>query len=565
MRIVSRRRFTRYAGAFSFLAATGGMSAALSACRSSGGGGMKGLSAGAYDALDPRKPANFTTPLRLPGPDGGTLGIFEMTGNPIEIAVRRSQGELLRGKKTDLLGYETQAGGKNFVNPVFRVKRGTEVAARLTNSIDEPTIIHWHGLHVDWRNDGHPSYAVGRGAAYDYRFTVQNRGGAYWFHPHPHGLSGKQTYLGLAGFMIVEDDDELRLRESLDLTLGVTDIPLVIQDKLFSDSGGLVYASTDMERFMGFMGDTVVVNRTVNPSLDVDSRVYRLRVLNASTARSYRLQLMKGNAPLPFQVIGTDGGLLAQPARVSEVFVSPAERVDLIVDLRGLAVGDVVFLSSGAFDPMHNEAALMGDRATATPSGGSMPGMPGMGGGGMTATPESRLIEGDDFYLLKLTVRRQTAYDRPLPETLSRITPLPTEGLTPRPIALSAANMRWLINGEQFDMERELFRTRANTVEVWDIANAEMSMAHPMHLHGFPFQVVERRNSPRQVSGLVVDGKNRLSTDLGWKDTVLVWPGETVRIAIDFTNTFAGEQLFLFHCHNLEHEDGGMMANYRVV
>ena len=90
-------------------------------------------------------------------------------------------------------------------------------------------------------------------------------------------------------------------------------------------------------------------------------------------------------------------------------------------------------------------------------------------------------------------------------------------------------------------------------------------MPHPMHLHGFRFRVLERRNSPDQVIETAVDEQGRIATDLGWKDTVLVWPGETVSIAIEFSHDFDGEQLYLFHCHILEHEDAGMMLNLKIV
>ena len=101
-------------------------------------------------------------------------------------------------------------------------------------------------------------------------------------------------------------------------------------------------------------------------------------------------------------------------------------------------------------------------------------------------------------------------------------------------------------------------------VETWLIRNYHSSMPHAMHLHGFHFRVLERETSPDQLAPLVVADRGRLATDLGWKDTVLLWPGESVKIAIDFRNAFAGEQIYLFHCHNLEHEDEGMMLRVKV-
>jgi blue copper oxidase len=103
-----------------------------------------------------------------------------------------------------------------------------------------------------------------------------------------------------------------------------------------------------------------------------------------------------------------------------------------------------------------------------------------------------------------------------------------------------------------------------NAVETWLVRNYHASMPHAMHLHGFQFRVLERETSPAQLAPLVAADRGRLATDLGWKDTVLVWPGESVRIAIDFRHPFAGPQIYLFHCHNLEHEDGGMMLRVEV-
>lgn len=560
MRRFSRRAFGRYTGALSLAVATAGIGAAATGCgvTNRGKGGGATLSSRAYDALDPRKADNFKTPLRMPNTDGGPLGILDLPAAPIDIAARRRSLEVLNGKRTELLTYEVQAGGKTYLNPVLRVKQGDTVSPRLVNGLDEATIIHWHGLHVDWRNDGHPSYAVDGGGSYEYRFTVQNRAGTYWYHPHAHRVTAGQAYRGLAGFLIVDDEDDQRLRRSLDLDLGVTDIPLVLQDRMFDERGGLVYSSAPMDQFSGVIGDVVLVNGTPNPTLEVDSRVYRFRVLNGSNARAYRLILAKGGDRLSFRLIGTDGGLLAHSRQVGEVFVGPAERVDLLLDLRDVSAGDVVFLKSHTFDPMHTEMAGMGGTsATPTTQGG---GHGGMGGGA-----SSRLADGAELILLRLRMKARVPYDLTVPTSLSRLAPIDTAGAATRSFTLSMSGMQWLISGAQFDMERELFRARSNAVEVWEIANARESMPHPMHLHGFQFQVLERRGSPAQVGEAGTDGQGRTPTDLGWKDTVLVWPGETVKIAINFANSFGGEQLYTFHCHNLEHEDSGMMVNYRVV
>jgi blue copper oxidase len=153
---------------------------------------------------------------------------------------------------------------------------------------------------------------------------------------------------------------------------------------------------------------------------------------------------------------------------------------------------------------------------------------------------------------------------RPLPARLSQIDPINIIGATQRSVRLELGHMRWLINGTSFRMDAFPIDARRNSVEVWDLHNAEQSMPHPMHMHGFQFQVLSRQNSPAQIQTLGVHGSGRIVSDLGWKDTVLVWPGETVRLAVDFSHEFEGDQTYVFHCHNLEHEDGDMMVNMRV-
>jgi blue copper oxidase len=192
--------------------------------------------------------------------------------------------------------------------------------------------------------------------------------------------------------------------------------------------------------------------------------------------------------------------------------------------------------------------------------------MGGMRGGHMGQGAEGRLPDGEGFHVLRLAVRQQLAYDKTIPDVLSTlVTPPERSGLTRTFELAQGMMMRWTINGRTFEMDRALFSTQRNAREVWEVTNAEASMQHPMHLHGFQFQVMERRGSPQQARQLAVDDAGRQATDLGWKDTVLVWPGETVVFAVDFSHSFEGEQTYLWHCHNLEHEDQGMMVNYRVA
>jgi blue copper oxidase len=198
--------------------------------------------------------------------------------------------------------------------------------------------------------------------------------------------------------------------------------------------------------------------------------------------------------------------------------------------------------------------------------------MGGMGGGMMGGQGNNqmaqmggntRLANGLEFNLLKLVVAKAAQGPRDVPALLSTLAPLDTAGVRPRRVTLSMGHMQWLINGQRFQRDTASFEV-LRAVEVWDIENATNSMIHPMHLHGFSFQVLGRSNSPAELRPLATASGGRTVTDLGWKDTVMIWPGETVQIAVDFRQAFPGAQLFLFHRHNLEHEDGNMMVNYRI-
>jgi suppressor of ftsI/bilirubin oxidase len=166
-------------------------------------------------------------------------------------------------------------------------------------------------------------------------------------------------------------------------------------------------------------------------------------------------------------------------------------------------------------------------------------------------------------------VRERVSPGARLPQRLSSQSSIDTSGAFERPLRLGFAKGRWRINDRVFVMGETPIEVKRGSVETWLIRNYFSSMPHAMHLHGFHFDVLERQTSPEQIAALRIDERGRLATDLGRKDTVLVWPGETVRIAVDFSlpaaAPFAGEQIYVFHCHNLEHEDGGMMLGVKVT
>jgi blue copper oxidase len=528
----------------------------------------------------PFKPdAAFPNKLRVPGADG-LYGIHDVAG-AFTIAAKSVQQEIVPGKPAALLAYEVESQGKRLLNPLIRLRSGSKISAKLWNGIEETSIIHWHGLTVDSNNDGHPHYAVAGGATYEYSFPVPNRAATYWYHPHPHHLTGKQVYLGLGGLFIVEDDEELALQKALDLKLGETDIPLVLHDRRLDAQGQLLFNPTDEDKADGFLGSQVLVNWTPQPYFEASTRIYRFRILNASNARPYKLAFLSGGQLLDFQLIGNDGGLIDSPRKIKEVFLSPAERIDVLLDLRNAKVGDAVTLSSVAFDPVEQEDGPLGtDKPgeVTKPAEKSAHAMHGANTekenkkDAAPVTPATAEVKektdipepGVAMEIMRIHVRRKEVYERAIPATLSRIVPIAANCASPRVINLDHVKMVWRINGQTYQHETTPITVKRGATEVWNIKNAEASMPHPFHIHGFQFQILERMGSPAQQKALSVNDKGLAASDLGWKDTVLVWPGETACIAIDFTHPFNGDQVYMIHCHNLEHEDQGMMLNLKV-
>ena len=478
-------------------------------------------------------------------------------------------GKVLKGDESVL---ENIPG--TYLAPTIRLRKGQKVRIYLRNNLPVESILHWHGLHVPADMDGNPMYAIMHGGTYVYEFEILNRAGTYWYHSHTHHVTGKQVYLGLAGLFIVSDEEEA----SLGLPSGKYDIPVVIQDRSFDDQNQLVYLTHMRQRMRGFLGEQIFVNGEPDFELPVETRAYRLRLLNGSSSRIYKLAWDDGS---PFTVIGVDGGLLEHPEHYPYLMLAPGERRELWVDFSGRHVGTELTLRSIPFaSPNGGMMGMMGGHHRGMMGGGMMGGHHrrmmggGMMGGHMMSGGELPL--GGDYPLFKVKVVKQSQGRDILPKRLSTIQPLRYQDAAnadhPRRITLSMGPMAGLLNGRSYKMNdvRADEIIQVNTLQVIEFDNefhsgeggkhGMMAMPHPMHLHGEQFQIVKRELSSRHhredyetfSAGFV---------DSGWKDTVLVMPGEKVTVLKPF-NHFKG--LFMYHCHNLEHEDLGMMRDFLI-
>ncbi len=481
----------------------------------------------------PERAALFST-------DAAEIPTREIPDIEIALTAIPDEVQILPGNKTTVWRYKGEVitgpaeslhiVPNSYLGPTFNVIKGQTIRVHFINGLPEKSIVHWHGLHVPVEADGHPRLAIEPGETYVYDFTVTDRAGTYWYHPHPHGRTGVQAYAGMAGLFIVHDKEEQRLG----LPSGEYDLPIVIQDRSFDSDNQLIYGNRGMmDRMVGFLGNQILINGIADFNLSVSTHPYRLRLLNGSNSRIYKLA-WDDNTPLT--VIATDGGLLERPVQRDYITLAPAQRVELWVDFSQDEVGRGKNLINLPFDAIGGEFS---------------------------------------YPLLRVNVEQLVKTSTSLPDHLSTIAwQKKAEAVnrrSPRGFQLALGQgMAWTLNGRTFEMEAVASDeiVRLGDLEIWEFENrggsgmgmmGGMTLPHPIHVHSLQYQIIEREISPsnRGAWASLRDG----FVDEGWHDTVLVMPGERVKILLKFED-YTG--LYLYHCHNLEHEDMGMMRNFRV-
>ncbi|WP_331743190.1 multicopper oxidase domain-containing protein (plasmid) [Streptomyces sp. NBC_01136] len=475
-------------------------------------------------------PRPYEVPLPVPSllapvSTSGTADVYEITQRPARLRI-------LPGLETDAWTYDG-----TFPGPTIVSRSGRRTVVRHRNELPRPTVVHLHGGHTPYGSDGYPTALIlprnstagtagtagmpgvsGADGPQDtvagqrtYTYPMEQRAATLWYHDHRMGFTGPNVWHGLAGFHLVHDDEET----ALPLPAGERDIPLLIADRSFAADGSFQYPALDAGQrtagvtdwYMdGVLGDVILVNGAPWPVLETQRLRYRLRLLNGSNARRYRLAL----DPAPpgggaLVQIGGDGGLLERPLAHDTLDIAPGERFDVVVDFARYRPGTRVRLVNR------------------------------LGSGGTAAVMR-----------FDVSGARPPADDSRVPDRLSAI-PVPR---TERIAATRTfhfqrrAGSGWTINGRPYEPGRPLATVRLGTAEVWRFVT---DFHHPVHLHLNHFQVTAR------------NGRSPGPYDAGWKDTVDLRPAESVEIVTRFTD-YPGR--FLLHCHNLEHEDMAMMADF---
>lgn len=468
----------------------------LSACRTE-------TTFGPRNSLEPS-----VNPLRIPE-------LIDGRETPeIEVVLQKGTHEFYAGVQSETMGFNG-----DYLGPAIRLYDGLDTTITFTNKIGEPTTVHGHGLHVNGDIDGGPQSRIGAGESWKITIPVRQEAGTSWFHPHLMGRSAHHVHAGLAGVYLVEDENS----QTLDLpkVYGINDIPLVVQDRSFTNGKMNHYAPTDDEVQDGLREDTLVINGTVDAYHSVPQGWVRLRLLNGSNARFYRFHF----GDTPFYKIATEGGFLNQPVEMTSIDMSPGERNEIMIDL-----------SDGA------NVTLIADLLPADPEDG---------GRQSRNIPQASVVE--------FRVDPSLQASGSLPEKLNDIAFYDSADATR--VREFALNMEvrggtredmnlFAVNGEPMNMMKINEQVFKGETEIWRITGERMP--HPFHMHGASFQV------------LTLNGQPVPEAERGWKDTVVVWD-EVTEIIIRFDHVATDMTPYMFHCHIMEHEDYGMMGQFTVM
>ena len=448
-----------------------------------------------------------------------------------ELTLANSAVQYRSGAKTATCGYN----GHDFWGPTLLMKKGSTARMQLKNTLAEDTTTHWHGLLVPGPVDGGPHQIVAAGATWlTDAFTVKNNAATYWYHPHLHGMTQKQLTLGAGGFILVQDDAEAAL--NLPRTYGTDDIPLILTSRRFTTTNGV---ANQFQTTTTAYGDVMLTNGVLDAQVSLPRQLVRLRILNGEIERDYNLGFSDGRT---FYVIGNDGGLLGAPVAVTRLVMAPGERYEILVNLGGDAVGTALDLQSfnGA------DAGLsFGFAGLENATGGEF----------------GSLLNYRTFSVLRINVAAATASPAASPVTslpatlVSNTFPTAAEATQARTLVITATGpgAPFTFNNVGFNMNTINQTVTLGATETWTV-NGGNIFGHSFHIHGVQFRILARNGSSSAVKAY----------ESGWKDTFYVPLNETVTFVAKFDEAADATYPYMYHCHMVNHEDGGLMGQFVV-
>nr|WP_318382936.1 multicopper oxidase CueO [uncultured Enterobacter sp.] len=466
--------------------------------------------------------------------------------NRLQLTVQA--GKTVFGNKTAT----TWGYNGNLLGPAIQLRRGTAVTVQIRNQLAEETTVHWHGLEVPGEVDGGPQGIISAGGERTVTFTPSQRAATCWFHPHQHGKTGHQVAMGLAGLVLIEDDESRMLR--LPAQWGIDDVPVIVQDKRFNADGQIDYQLDVMSAAVGWFGETLLANGALYPQHAAPRGWLRLRLLNGCNARSLNFATSDKR---PLYVIASDGGLLAEPVKVSELPMIPGERFEVLVDTRDGQPFDLITLpvnqmgmSVAPFDKPHPVLRIQPLRVVASgelpDTLAAMPALPSLDG----LTQRTLQLSMDPMLDMMGMQALQKKYgDQAMAGmNMQHGHMMGDMHHGEQGMDFHSANR---INGKAFDMNTPGFAAAQGKFERWVISGEGDMMLHPFHIHGTQFRILSE------------NGKPPAAHRAGWKDTVNVY-GARSEVLVKFAHPASQAHAYMAHCHLLEHEDTGMMVGFTV-
>ena len=464
---------------------------------------------------------------------------------------------LFAGKAATTWGYNG-----DLLGPAIKLQQGKAITVNIRNHLPEETTVHWHGLEVPGDVDGGPQGIIKPGASRTVTFTPTQRAATCWFHPHQHGKTGYQVAMGLAGLVLIEDEDSQMLL--LPKQWGIDDIPVIMQDKKFTPAGEIDYQLDMMSAAVGWFGDTLLTNGVQYPQHTPPRGWLRLRLLNGCNARSLTLA---ASDKRPLYVVASDGGLLPEPVQVSELPMLMGERFEVLVDARDGKPFDLVTLPVNqmgmAIAPFDKALPILRIQPVGIPGSGKLP-------DSLVSMPSLPALDG--LTERKLQLSMDPMLDMMGMQALMKKYGNQAMGGMDHGNMMGHSGMKMdhggmgnmhhgsggfdfhnanRINGKAFDMNVPMFAVAKGQYERWVISGEGDMMLHPFHIHGTQFRILRE------------NGQAPAAHRSGWKDTVRV-EGGVSEVLVKFDHEASKEQAYMAHCHLLEHEDTGMMLGFTV-
>ena len=470
----------------------------------------------------------------------------------------------------------------NLLGPALKLKKGEAVTVDIHNRLAEETTVHWHGLEVPGEVDGGPQGIIAPGASRSVNFTPSQRAATCWFHPHQHGKTGRQVAMGLAGLVLISDEESEQLL--LPKQWGIDDVPVIVQDKRFTAAGEIDYQLDRMSAAVGWFGDTLLANGALYPEHAAPRGWLRLRLLNGCNARSLNFSTSDNR---PMYVIASDGGLLAEPVKVTGLPVLMGERFEVLVDTRDGKAFDLITLPVSqmgmAIAPFDKPQPVLRIQPLTIQASGTLP-------DSLVSMPALPSLEGLTQRTLQLSMDpmldmmgMQALMQKYGDQAMSGMNPgsMMDHGNMGHGMMGNMSDKGQMnhgdmgnmnhggmgqmnhgadgfdfhnanrINGKAFDMNLPMFAAAKGQYERWVISGKGDMMLHPFHIHGTQFRILSE------------NGAAPAAHRSGWKDTVRV-EGGVSEVLVKFDHEASKEHAYMAHCHLLEHEDTGMMLGFTV-